>query len=584
VRHLVLGVVVAARSNGARVGADQPEDISPMSETVPFILAGIASGAIYSLAGVGLVLTFKTSGILNFAHGALASVGALGFYALTVVTGVPPVVGTLVVLIGASALIGLLAEPFAARLASKPLALKVAGTVGVLLAVQGTAGVLLDGNTDYFPSLLPAQGIALGGLTIGVDQLIGVAISLSCAVGLSVFFKVARTGRAMRAVVDNPDLMGLSGIDPRRIRRIAWIIGAFLVTLSGLLLAPHLAVNGNGLTMLVVQAFGAAAIGSFRHVWRTWFGGLIVGIVSSLATAWFGSVPTLQGLPAAVPFLVLFVVLTVSRRTTGWAIVPRVQAHPRAPLRHQILPALTAFGFFAIVPFFAGPYLGGWTISLAYVVLFLSMGLLLRHSGQVSLGHVSFAAIGAVSFSQFTVELGLPWLVGLLLAGLVVVPIGAVLAVPAIRASGLYLAIATFGFGLVMQNLFYSQDYMFGTNSSGRPMPQPDILVGTDGQAVAYYYVLLVIVVAVAVGVVAIVRTRLGRLLTALSDAPVALASVGTSVNSVKILVFCLSAFMAGLGGALYGVAFGAVTAQSFDPIISLSLVTLIVITVGGAP
>jgi ABC-type branched-subunit amino acid transport system permease subunit len=110
---------------------------------------------------------------------------------------------------------------------------------------------------------------------------------------------------------------------------------------------------------------------------------------------------------------------------------------------------------------------------LTDVMLFLSLGLLVRSSRQISLCQVTFAAIGAVAFSKLA-GAGVPWLPALLIAGLVVVPIGALLAIPAVRLSGLYLALATFGFGLLVQAMFYQSSIGFGIEDLGLPMPRPD--------------------------------------------------------------------------------------------------------------
>lgn len=556
-----------------------------MQQYLPYLIIGVVSGSIYSLAGMGLVLTYKTSGIFNFAQGALSSVAAFVFYVLWVQHKVPLAL-SLALSIGVLAvLLGLIAEPYALRLSRAPLAIRVAGAVGVLLIIQGIVGILYADSLAYFPTFLPTKTFSIGGVAVGYDQAIVVAISVVMGVALFLFFRFARAGRMMRALVDDPGLMGLSGTNPRFVRRYAWIIGSFFVTLSGLLLSPRLALNSDGLTLLLISAFGAAAVGSFQHIGRTWVGGILIGIIASLTTKWTVTHPSLGGLAASIPFIVLFVALVFSRRRRDQSLESPVQerAGRRMSFRVQATGTAVSLAFFLIVPAFAGVHLSGWTITLTYMILFLSLGLLVRHSGQVSLCHVSFAAIGAVAFSQLC-HAGLPWLVALLVSGLIAAPIGAVLAIPAIRSSALYLAIATFGFGLLVQNLFYGQSYMFATNSSARVMPLPVWRALGIGSDVSYYYIVLAVVIVVAILVVLLTRSRMGRLLRALADAPIALAALGTTVSLTRVLIFCLSATIAGIAGALYGVVFSNVTAQSFNPITSLSIVTLIVISVGGAP
>ena len=141
----------------------------------------------------------------------------------------------------------------------------------------------------------------------------------------------------------------------------------------------------------------------------------------------------------------------------------------------------------------------------------------------------------------------------LVLAGLVAVPIGALLAIPAIRLSGLYLALATFGFGLVLADMFYNSSVMFGVLSTGIPMPDPHLGWVHVDTPDGFYYVVLIIAVVMAVTVVSIVRGRLGRVLRGMAESPVALATSGTSLNVTRVLVFCLSAYIAAIAGALIG-------------------------------
>jgi len=172
-----------------------------------------------------------------------------------------------------------------------------------------------------------------------------------------------------------------------------------------------------------------------------------------------------------------------------------------------------------------------------------------RTSGQVSLCHSTFAAIGAVAFSQFAVGLHLPWLLAVLLGGLVAIPVGAIVAIPAIRLSGLFLALATLGFAVMVERLVYPLNIMFTPLAEGRSMPRPAFATGD----VSYYYLVLAFVLAVALLMVGVHRGRLGRLLRGMAESPVAVSTAGLSTQVTKLIVFCLSAFLAAVAGILYG-------------------------------
>jgi ABC-type branched-subunit amino acid transport system ATPase component/ABC-type branched-subunit amino acid transport system permease subunit len=236
--------------------------------------------------------------------------------------------------------------------------------------------------------------------------------------------------------------------------------------------------------------------------------------------------------------------------------------------------------FLSIVPSFAGIHLVAWTTALGTMVVFLSLGLLVRMSGQVSLCHVSFAAIGACALGHLAGDQHIPWLIALLLAGAIAVPIGALLAVPAMRLTGLYLALATFGFGVALNYMFYPQSFMFGSTGLGVEVPRPGGFAGDK----SYYYLVLGFAVAATVFVVALRRSRLGRLLRGLAGSPAALSTSGVSVNVTRTLVFCLSAFMAAIGGALVGAGEQTISNLSYPPLLSLSYLVLVVIFFGREP
>jgi len=555
---------------------------------LPFIIAGLTTGSVYALAGVGLVLTYKTSGVFNFGHGALATVAAYAFYTLHVQHGMPWVPAAVICVFGIGPLLGLGLELIVRPLAKSGLSVRVVSTVGVLLIIQSLAVIIYGTSvTRIVPPFLPAQTFHIGTTAVTMDRVIVFAVGAVATAALYIYFRVARTGVAMRAVVGDPDLLDIAGTSPVTVRRWAWVIGATFAAASGVLLVPFLTLDATTLTFLVVAAFGAAAVGSFSNLPGTYIGGLAIGIGAALATKYF-TTGVLSGLASSLPFLVLFVVVLVSprRRLAERApVVPRNRAVWTTPWQVRGVFCLAALVFLLFVPSFAGFHLGDWTRFLALTVLFLSLGLLVRTSGQVSLCHASFMAIGACAFSHLAVDHGWPWFAAFLAAGVIAVPIGALLAIPAIRLSGLFLALATFGFGILLQYMFYPQSYMFGSLGLGVTVPMPNWrAIGLTGTDKSYYYFCLVILVVVTGLIVAMTRSRLGRLLRALADSSVGLATSGTSINVTRVLVFCISAFIAACAGVLEAGAIGQATAESYPPLNSLLFFVLTVIGLGGAP
>jgi ABC-type branched-subunit amino acid transport system permease subunit len=403
---------------------------------------------------------------------------------------------------------------------------------------------------------------------------------VAAVAGLEVLFRTTRLGLQMRAVADDDELLGLAGQAPAAVRAKAWMLGAAFAAASGVLLAPAVGLDALVLTLVVVQAFGAAAVGRFRSTTLAFAGGVGIGVVQSLLNAprVHDTVPFVRDLPGldqAVPFLVLFAVL-LATRPDRW----RERATPRA-LRSRIarpkglvaVVAVAGVGIATALPYAFDTRVPVFTLGAVFIVVFASLFLLTELSNQVSLCQVAFVAVGATTFCHVTTGLGLPWLVGVLAAGLVAVPMGAIVAIPAIRLSGLFLALATLGFGVLVEKLLYARGVMFGAFGS-RTGSRPHVL-GLSGQR-PYYFLCMLFALAALALVVVIRRSRLGRLLDGLADSPVALATHGSSVNVTRVLVFCISAGMAGVAGALYVGVVGSVSSSGASPTALVSFNSLL--------
>jgi ABC-type branched-subunit amino acid transport system ATPase component/branched-subunit amino acid ABC-type transport system permease component len=560
-----------------------------VGDFLPFIVIGLTAGSVYGLAGTGLVLTYKTSGVFNFAYGAIAAVAAYVFYWLHLREGLSWQVSALLCLLVVGPLMGLALELLTRMLAEVGTEYQVVGMIGLALGIAGaltlwSSGWGEAGTQLNFPDFLPTETFRIFDVNVGYNQLITILVSLFSTVALYLFFRWSRVGVAMRAVVDNPDLVNITGTNPIRVRRWAWIIGTMFAALAGLLLGPTLGLNALLLILLVVQAFGAAAVGYFSNLPLTYAGGLAIGLLAGLSTKYISDISWLGGLPPSIPFVVLFIALLVTprrllalRRTPP---PPRPRVRYTAPPRVSLAGSAIVVGVLVFIPDMVGFKLAAWTIALTYVILFLSLGLLVRTSGQVSLCQLGFAAVGAAAFGHLMTDHGVPWLLALLLAGLITVPVGMIVAIPAIRLSGVFLALATLGFGIMLEQMLYTQDIMFGPTPVGVQATRPSFAT-TDR---AYYYVVLGCVVVCSILVVWVTRSRLGRLLRALSDSPLALDTQGATTNVTRVLVFCISAFLAGIFGALYAGFLGSTSGLSFPSFSSLTILALVVLVVGGAP
>jgi ABC-type branched-subunit amino acid transport system permease subunit len=550
-----------------------------LSEYMPFLVIGITVGTVYGLSAMGLVLTYKTTGVFNLGHGSIGVGSAVLFYQLRQKDHWPAWLAGVVAILVFGVVIGALIEPVARRLAEVSTAYKVVATVGLILAVAATVQ-LIYGTTalTFDPALPEKKAFTISGVEVAWENVIVTVFGIASAVGLYLFFRGSRTGRSMRAVVDNPELLDATGISPTKVRRIAWMIGSSFAAVSGVLLASsQQQLDAILLSLLVVQSLGAAAIGAFTNLPLSFAGGILVGLLQAVVSKETSAHTALQGLDTNVPFIVLFVLLLVIPRRK---LVELGQiAKPRRTVRKPMSPAARIVGLLTlsvvaiVIPFVVEEKLATWNVAMSQVLLFLSLGLLVRTSGQISLCQMGFFAVGAATFGHMLGH-GVPWLVAVGIAGAVAVPVGALIAIPAIRLSGLFLALATLGFGVLLANYFYGRSYFFGSRvglSTGRPS-----WFTSDRQ---YYFLLLAFAVGGILLVVLIERARLGRLLRGLADSPVGLTTLGLSANVTLVLVFCLSAAMAAVSGALNASVFGGITQDSYSYVLSLVILSVFVIS-----
>src|ERR1700691_3684733 len=200
---------------------------------------------------MGLVLTYRISGIFNFAFGAVATIAAFGFYALNVQAGVPWPIAILIVLFGVTVVVGVLMYLLGDALRELPLSIQVAATVGTLIAVEGGFTLLYGSVPLLFPQYLPTKSFRILGTYVQVDQIIVFGIGTFATFFLYRFLTRAGSGLSMRAVVQNPNLLALCGINPGRVRLRAWMIGSFCAALAGLLLAPSVNLDATTVTLLI---------------------------------------------------------------------------------------------------------------------------------------------------------------------------------------------------------------------------------------------------------------------------------------------------------------------------------------------
>ena len=561
-----------------------------MSQYLSFVVVGLTSGAVYALAATGLVLTYKTSGVFNFGHGAVGMIATYAFYSMRVDVGMPTWLAFAVAVLLLGPAIGfVLDRVLFRRLYGAPAASYVVASLGLLIVLQNLAIIIYGPIAKIVDPYFPTSTFRLPGVSVGYDQLLVVVISVSLALALAVFFSRTSLGVQTRAVVDNPKLTELSRHNARGITTMSWMLGSSLAALSGILLAPFIGLDAVLLTLLVIQAFAAAVVGRLSSLPVTYLAGIGVGVAAAVSTKLVAGHPVLVGVPNSLSFIILFAVLVLSRKGRFVEVVQSVgqtaqRVLPSATRLPRTVPALV--GVAVVLPLFLnGSRRLTATQAVIFVLIFSSLSLVVGLSRQVSLCHVAFVVFGATTVVHLT-DAGVPYLAALMLAGLAAVPLGAIVAIPSIRLSGLFLALATFGFGLLVQNLLFETSLFFGTNVR-LEAKRPEVFGMSLAGDTSFYYFCLALVVVGVLAIELVRVTRLGRLLRQVADSQTAVESLGVNPTASRVLVFCVSAFLGGIGGALLGTLSGIIDPQTFNFTNSLVWVAVVVtagtLTLGGS-
>ena len=549
------------------------------------VLLGLVNGSVYALAATGMVLTYRTSRILNLGYGTLAMFTTYLHWQFVVRWGMPLWLSALLVIVVIAPLIGFFLDSQLFRhLEGQPIVIGLMATVGMSVLLQGFVIRIWGSTTQTVPSLFPQSPVKIFGATIGVDQLLILAISLGAAGALAAMLRFTRMGVAFRAVVDNRAVAGLMSLNTSMISGAAWALGTSFAALTGILLAPRLFLDPITLPFFIIAfLLGSAIVGYLQSLPLAFAGGLLIGLIQAFLTQ-YGRFRGFAGnISNAVPFLIVTIFLLLAPRrlrlaaTAGSFVVKTRELAERASARARGGVAAGLFAILALFPLFSDSI--SWKLALTrgliYMLVFLSLVILTGYSGQISLGHTAFMGIAAFSTGHFIGDLGWPVWLSFLAGALAAAPAGALIGVIAVRLHGLYLALMTLAFAFMAHDLFFTEASISGREGSV-PVPRPP---GAEGDTAFYYLALVVMIVAVLVA--ANLRSgRTGRVLAALRDSETASRSLGINVFKYKVFIFSLAAFLAGIGGILAAMQQGGAGRLDFIPF--LSIVYLTVAVIGG--
>lgn len=573
-----------------------------MNQALSYFIPGIPFGCTVALLAIGIVLTYRATGVFNFAFGAQAYVAAY-LYAELTAHGIPVALAGIFTIVLVAPFIGIVADRLVfskiptGNVAAKTVA-ALALMVGLPAAISVVFGAVLPSSP---PSLLfnvnnvvfHIDGVAINGV-----QLSTVLVTLVVLVGLTLLLRWTSIGLEMRAAVESPRLLRLQGINSTFVSDVAWGVSSGLAGLAGILLAPrYVTVSIDNYTFLLVAAIAAAAVAGLDSMVGAFVVSVLIGVAISITTGYAsgGSVWS-TGLFTAIPFFVLLVVLAFSPKmhTLDVSADPLSSADP--PPKVTLLPpplrlvdrSLLTSRIVIVVALVVSMLTwvpSNWVFSLtgglALSIVFFSITLMTGVAGQISLCQATFAGVGAFTAGQLAVTHNVPILVGALIGALVAAGAGVLAALPALRLRGLALSLATLMFALLADGIVFPTSWISGS-SGGLNIPRPQIgSINFATSSTRSFFVLIAIIVAlVALVVRLLLRGTTGRSLEATRQSPVASAGLGYNLSKAKITLFGISAILAGIGGALYGSVLQVASPGDFSYQTSL-LFVIVVVTIG---
>jgi branched-chain amino acid transport system permease protein len=564
-------------------------------QIVLFAILGLGAGSLIAGIALGIVVSFRGSGIINLATGAIAMVAGYTYWSLR--TGIygwdvptaPALVITFLVLL----VIGLAIEfvVFRPLRTAAPLA-KLAASLGLLLTAQAAVSLAFGIQTKPQPTILPDGTVTVFGSNVPIDRFILPGIVLAATLALSLVYRLTRFGLATRAASEHEVAAMLLGLSPNRLALSSTLLATFLAGGLGVLAAAITQLDPQALPLQVVPALTAALFARFTSFWIACLVGLAIGMLENILyylqiQSWF---PTDNGVAMpGVQQLLVFGLMVVAMFVRGTSLPSRGelvdQRLPLAPRAHRLWqPALLSTAA-AVVALIVLPYdfRQALITSILAMIMCLSVVVITGYVGQISIVQLALAGVSGFIISHLATDHGVGFPQVMLIGAVGATVCGLLIAVSALRVRGVSLAVITLaGAVAIEQFVFLSSTWGGGTSSS--PVPEPKLGIdlgpygpfrGLDGKLPSPVFGFFVAGIALALGLLVanLRRSNLGQRMLAVRSNERAAAAAGINVRNVKLAAFGISSFIAGIAGALYGYNFSSVTVTRFSALTALSLI-----------
>ena len=567
-----------------------------VSEHVNFLLLGLGNGAVYGALAVAIVVVYRSSGVLNFATGAMALQGAQTYVFLrqgalllvlpilprTVELGRPwgfwPAL-VLTMLIEAAFGLGLFFAVFRPLRRRTAMARAVA-SIGIMLVLSGLVEQrAVDGPAIAGP-IFPRGRIEVGSIFITTDRIYLAVTVLLLALVLMAVDRFTTFGLRTRAASETEVGALVSGLSPDRISAANWALSGAIVGLAGVLISPLTPLGATTYTLFVVPALAAAVIGRFDGVVSAALAGLAIGMLQSeivYLQSRYDWMPT-SGAGDLVPLalVLVFLVARSPKIPERGAIRSRFGELVRAPRFVGLTTAVAVPT--GVVAIFAlqGSYRAALFTTLIMSMFGLSYVVVTGYLGQVSLAQLSIGGVAGFLLATLTTDWGIPFPVAPIVAAVCAAMVGVVIGLPALRVRGMLVAVVTLIFAVGVEAVWF-RNPQFAGGADGNSVESPTLFwvdlgigSGADFPRPAFGLLCLAVLVATALAVARLRTSRLGYNLLAVRSDERSAAASGVDVVRTKLTGFAIGAFIAGLAGALLAYKNTRVSFESYNVVSGL--------------
>jgi branched-chain amino acid transport system permease protein len=554
---------------------------------VPIIVGGLLQGSVFAIVALGFALVYRVTGVINLSQGAFCVLGALSTYTLQITLGWPTPAAALGAVAGTTVFGAALgAATFVPALSRLPNSSMLMLTAGLLTLLEGTTLVLWGGDPYDLPAFSGEAPIHVLGLRLSTQGfwIVGTAVIVISLL----WYLLTHTliGKQLRACAENPMAARLMGIDVARMTLLSFATAAMIGAIGGIVISPMSSLQFDTGNFFTIFGFIAVAIGGMGSFTGAVVGGLILGVVEQLAA---GYVSSLFSNAVAVVLLLLILLWRPSGLfAVGVARRQDVRDEQRNHAaifsyrsRDAALFGSLGVAFLLVLPWIvptSSGLLGSLVITGILFIGVLGLDVLMGYAGQVSLGHGAFMAIGGYSAAIMATKYGWPPVAGIAVGIFLSVICGLLLSLTTMRLRGVYLALGTLAFGLLVESLSTGMMDFTGGPSGLVGIPSFSIGPMDFSSPISMYYLVVGLIVVLVLLLLGAVRSDFGRVLKAIRADQMAANALDIGVARYKVAVFAISAALASLSGSLYAFFFHFLSPDMVNTSRSFEMITMLVI------